>query len=54
VAARDSVKGAVDLDEYVKLAAELYYRLTTMKWEHESAAYAAVHADRHLDARLPQ
>jgi hypothetical protein len=33
VAARDSVKGVVDVDECVKLAAELYCRLTVMKWE---------------------
>ena len=32
IAARDSVKGAVDIDECVKLAAELYYRLTVMSW----------------------
>jgi hypothetical protein len=33
IAARDSVRGAVDVDECVKLAAELYCRLTTMNWE---------------------
>ena len=33
IAARDSVKGVVDVDECVKLAAELYCRLTVMKWE---------------------
>jgi len=27
------MKGAVDVDECVKLAAELYCRLTTMNWE---------------------
>jgi hypothetical protein len=33
IAARDAVKGAVDVDESVKLAAELYCRLTVMNWE---------------------
>ena len=33
IAARDSVKGAVDVDECVKLATELYCRLTVMNWE---------------------
>ena len=33
IAARDSVKGAVDVDACVKLAAELYCRLTVMNWE---------------------
>jgi hypothetical protein len=33
IAARDSVKGAVDVDACVKLAAELYFRLTVMNWE---------------------
>jgi hypothetical protein len=33
IAARDSMKGAVDVDECVKLAAELYCRLTVMNWE---------------------
>ena len=33
IAARDSMKGAVDVDECVKLAAELYCRLTAMNWE---------------------
>ena len=33
IAARDSMKGAVDVDECVKLAAELYFRFTTMNWE---------------------
>jgi len=32
IAARDLVKGAVDVDECVRLAAELYCRLTAMKW----------------------
>jgi hypothetical protein len=30
IAARDSLKGAVDVDECVKLAAELYCRVTAM------------------------
>jgi hypothetical protein len=47
IAARDSVKGVVDVDECLRLAAELYCRLTTMKWEHETTAYEAVHAHRH-------
>ena len=33
IAARDAVKGVVDVDECVKLAAELYYRFTVMNWE---------------------
>jgi hypothetical protein len=33
IAARDSMKGAVDVDECVKLAAELYCRLSTMNWQ---------------------
>ena len=33
VAARDAVKGVVDVDACVKLAAELYCRLTVMTWE---------------------
>ena len=33
VAARDCGKGVVDVDECIKLAAELYCRLTAMKWE---------------------
>ena len=35
IAARDSVKGSVDVEECVKLAAELYCRLTVMKWEQQ-------------------
>jgi hypothetical protein len=35
IAARDSVKGAVDVDECVKLAAELYCRVTAMNWRQE-------------------
>ena len=33
IAARDSAKGVVDVDECVKLAAELYCRFTVMSWE---------------------
>ena len=33
IAARDSVKGIVDVEECVKLAAELCCRLTVMNWE---------------------
>jgi len=33
IAARDSTKGAVDVDECVKLAAELYCRVTTIEWQ---------------------
>jgi hypothetical protein len=33
IAARDSMKGAVDVDGCVKLAAELYCRLTAMNWQ---------------------
>ena len=32
IAARDCGKGAVDVDECIKLAAELYCRLTAMNW----------------------
>ena len=35
IAARDSVKGSVDVEECVKLAAELYCRLTVMNWEQQ-------------------
>jgi hypothetical protein len=41
IAARDSMKGAVDLDECVKLAAELYSRVTTTNWK-ESTSHEAV------------
>jgi hypothetical protein len=44
IAARDSIKGAVDVDECVKLAAELYCRVTTTNWRHESTSDKAVHA----------
>jgi hypothetical protein len=33
IAARDSVRGVVDVDECVKLAAELYCRVTVMHWQ---------------------
>jgi hypothetical protein len=50
IAARDSVKGAVDVDECVKLAAELYCRLTTMKWQQrENMSYEAVHAGQRME-----
>jgi hypothetical protein len=32
IAARDSTKGAVDVEECVTLAAELYCRVTAMNW----------------------
>jgi hypothetical protein len=35
IAARDSLKGAVDVDECMKLAAELYCRVTVMSWQPE-------------------
>jgi hypothetical protein len=44
IAARDSIKGVVDVDECVTLAAELYCRVTTMHWQ-ESAPHKAVYAD---------
>ena len=44
IAARDSIKGMVDVDECVKLAAELYSRVTAMQWQ-ESAPPKAVCAD---------
>jgi hypothetical protein len=34
----DSVKGVVDVDECVKLAAELYCRLTVINWEQPEPA----------------
>jgi hypothetical protein len=43
IAARDSIKGMVDVDECVKLAAELYCRVTVMHWQ-ESASHKAVFA----------
>jgi hypothetical protein len=33
IAARDSTKGAVDVEECVTLAAELYCRVTAMNWQ---------------------
>jgi hypothetical protein len=45
-AARDSIKGAVDVDECVKLAAELYCRVTAMNWQPDSTLHEAVHAGR--------
>jgi hypothetical protein len=44
IAARDSIRGVVDVDECVKLAAELYCRVTTMHWQ-ESASQKAVYTD---------
>lgn len=44
IAARDSIEGAVDVDECVKLAAELYCRVTAMNWHRESRSNEAVHA----------
>ena len=44
IAARDSIKGAVDVDECVKLAAELYWRVTAMNWRQEGTSDEAVHA----------
>jgi hypothetical protein len=38
IAARDSVKGAVDVDECLKLAAELYCRITVMKWQERTSS----------------
>jgi hypothetical protein len=35
IAARDSIKGAVDVNECVKLAAELYCRVKAMNWQSE-------------------
>jgi hypothetical protein len=37
IAARDSMKGVVDLDECVKLAAELYCRVTLMQWQERTS-----------------
>jgi hypothetical protein len=33
LAARDATRGAVNLDECVKLAAELYCRVTAINWQ---------------------
>ena len=43
IAARDSIKGAVDVDECVRLAAELYCRVTTTNWQ-ESTSRETVRA----------
>ena len=43
IAARDHMKGAVDIDECVGLAAELYCRVTAMNWQ-ESGSRQPVHA----------
>jgi hypothetical protein len=43
IAARDSIKGAVDVDECVRLAAELYCRVTTTNWQ-ESRSRETVRA----------
>jgi hypothetical protein len=43
IAARDSIKGAVDVDECVKLSAELYCRVTTTNWHHDGTSNEAVH-----------
>ena len=43
IAARDSMKGALDLDECVKLAAELYCRVSTTNWQ-ESTSHEAIRA----------
>jgi hypothetical protein len=37
IAARDAMKGAVDVDECLKLAAELYCRITVMKWQERTS-----------------
>ena len=37
IAARDSVKGAVDVDECVQLAAELYCRVTAVAWQEKTS-----------------
>jgi hypothetical protein len=42
IAARDTIKGAVDVDECVKLAAELYCRVTAMNWRPDSTSGEAV------------
>lgn len=48
IAALDSMKGAVDLDECVELAAELYCRVTTTNWQkstsHEVARPEALYS----------
>ena len=37
IAARDSVKGAVDVDECLQLAAELYCRVSAVAWQEKNA-----------------
>ena len=44
IAARDSIKGAVDVNECVTLAAELYCRVTAMHWR-EGPSHKAVRTD---------
>jgi hypothetical protein len=44
IAARDSRKGAVDLDECVKLATELYCRVSTTNWQ-KGPSHDAIRAD---------
>ena len=46
IAARDATKGAVDLDECVKLAAELYCRVTVMRWQ-ERTSHEAGYPGKH-------
>jgi hypothetical protein len=46
IAARGSMKGGVDLDECVKLAAELYCRVTAMRWQ-DRTSYGPGHAGTH-------
>jgi len=46
IAARDSMKGAVDVDECVRLAAELYCRVTAIGWQ-ERTSHEARHTDQH-------
>ena len=36
IAARDSLKGAVDVDECVQLAAELYCRVIAAAWQEKN------------------
>jgi hypothetical protein len=48
IAARDCSKGAVDVDECVKLAAELYRRVSAMNWQERTSdkAFHAGHPNR--------
>jgi hypothetical protein len=50
IAARDSMKGAVDLDECMKLAAELYCRVSTTNW-HENTSHEAICAANLAEGR---